>query len=454
MKAREVLTGVSRRHFLLTAGATVAAPLLLPASARSAPAGEKLSVAYVGMGGRIQGLVKHLVNRGHQAAAFCDVDLPRTDAAKKRFSSPQARAYQDYRELFDKEKTVDAVVVSTPDHWHAPIVKRAMEAGKHVFCEKPLTHTIAEARELRELARKSKVITQTGNQGSASANLRRSIELIEAGLLGEIRDVHIWHCPHGWPGDTPNLEQADPIPAGFNWDFWCGPSRVRPYKKGVYHPFKWRGWFDYGNGFVGDFCCHAFNMPVRALKLEYPSRIEVVGTKLGYDCYPASSRIRYRFPARGELAPVTIHVYDGGMYPENGELDVLLPTFGKRPRVGCLLIGEKGHLSAGLWNTECYVKLNDDKKFLGANKHEAAKAVPERIPRSAGHMDEWVNAIKGGPATYSDFDFGGHLTEIGLAGNVALRMQRDIDWDGRNMCVPSVPEAGRFVRKVNREKWL
>ncbi len=454
MKALENPHRLSRRSFLSSTGCALAAPLILPTGARGAPANEKLNIGFIGMGGRIQGLVKHLLGRGHNAAAFCDVDLPRTAAAQKRFKTPKAGAYQDYRELFDKEKSLDAVVISTPDHWHAPIIKRALEAGKHIFCEKPLTHTVAEAREMRELSRKSKVITQTGNQGSASANLRRSIELIEAGLFGQITDIHIWHCPHPWPGDTPNLDQADPIPDGFNWDFWCGPSKVRPYKKGVYHPFKWRGWFDYGNGFVGDFCCHAFNMPVRALKLEYPNRIEVVGTKLGHDCYPASSRIRYRFPARGKLGPVTVHVYDGGMYPENGELDVLLPTFGKRPRVGCLLIGEKGHLSAGLWNTECYVKLSEDKKFLHANKHEAAKAIPERIPRSPGHMDEWVDAIYGKAKTFSNFNFGGHLTEIGLAGNVALRMQCDIEWDGENMCVPGAPEANRYVRKKNREKWL
>jgi predicted dehydrogenase len=445
---------LSRRHFLSTTGCAISVPLLLPTGIRGAPANEKLNIGFIGMGGRIQGLVKHLLGKGHNAAAFCDVDLPRTDAAKGRFKAPQARAYRDYRELFDKEKSLDAVVISTPDHWHAPIIKRAFEAGTHIFCEKPLTHTVAEAREMRELARKSKVITQTGNQGSASANLRRSIELIEAGLFGQITDVHIWHCPHPWPGDTRNLDQADPVPEGFDWDFWCGPSRMRPYKKGVYHPFKWRGWFDYGNGFVGDFCCHAFNMPVRALKLEYANRIEVTGTKLGHDCCPASSRIRYRFPARGKLGPVTIHVYDGGMYPENGELDVLLPTFGKRPRVGCLLIGEKGHLSAGLWNTECYVKLTGEKKFLHAGKHEAAKAVPESIPRSPGHMEDWVNAIYSKAETYSSFDFGGQLTEIGLSGNVALRMQRDIDWDGPNMRVPGAPEADRYIRKKNRAKWL
>jgi len=393
---------------------------------------------------------------GHNATAFCDVDLPRTEAAKKHYGAAvvNARTYEDYRKLFDKEASLDAVVIATPDHWHAPIVKRALAAGKHVYCEKPLTHTVADARELRELSKKCNVITQTGNQGSASSNLRRSIELIEAGLFGQITDIYIWHNAHSWPGDTPNIDQADPIPAGLNWDFWCGPSKIRPYKDKLYHPASWRNWFDYGNGFVGDFCCHAFNMPVRALKLEYPNRIEIKGTKLGRDCYPASSRIRYHFAARGDLGPVRIHVYDGGMYPENGELDDLLLTFGKRPRVGCLLIGEKGQLSAGLWNSDCYVKLNGEKKFMGAGNHEKAKSVPQSLPRVRGHMHEWVDAIYGGPKTFADFDLGGHLTEIGLAGNVALRLQQDMEWDGKNMRVPGLPDAERYVCQEHRAQWL
>ena len=447
----------SRRSFLASTAAGCAAPLILPSGLRAAAANEKLNVAFIGMGGKIQGHVKDLMNMGHQVAAFCDVDLPRCDAAKQRHGegAAQARSYQDYRELFDKERDLDAVVVATPDHWHAPIVRRAFEAGKHIYCEKPLTHTVAEARDLRQLcAGAPEVVTQTGNQGSASGNMRRSMELILSGLLGQITDVHIWHNEHAWPGATKNLDKADPIPDGLNWDFWCGVSKVAPYKTGVYHPAKWRGWFDYGNGFVGDFCCHAFNMPVRVLDLDYAHRIEIKGTKLGQDSYPETSRIRYRFKEKGDRGPVTIHVYDGGVYPEDGELDDLVATFGKRPRVGCLLIGTKGQLNAGLWNTECYIKLNDDAKFVGAANHAAAKEVPQTLPRVKGHMNEWVDAVYGGPATFSDFEIGGHITEIGLSGNVALRMQRDIDWDGEAMKVPGAPEADQFIRKQDRTNWV
>ncbi|MFT5121482.1 MAG: putative dehydrogenase [Kiritimatiellia bacterium] len=446
----------SRRNFIATSTAAVAAPLILPSGLRGATANEKLHVGFIGMGGQIQGHVKNLVNMGHHAVAFCDVDRRQLASSQQRHGDAGAKAklYEDYRKLFEQETSLDAVVIATPDHWHLPVCKAAFAAGKHIYCEKPLTHTVGEARELRELTRESKVITQTGNQGSASGNLRRSVELIQSGLLGQITEIHIWHNDHAWPGDTANIDQADPIPQELNWDFWCGPSKVRPYKDKVYHPAKWRGWFDYGNGFIGDFCCHAFNMPVRALNLDYPDRLEITGTELGHDCYPKNSRINYHFPARGTRGPVQLSVYDGGVYPENGELDELVGTFGQRPRVGCLLIGEKGQLSAGLWNSDCYIKLNDDAKFVGWANHEQAKAVPETLPRVAGHMNEWVDAIYGGPKTYSDFDFGGHLTELGLTGNVALRMMKDIPWDGEKMQVPGMPEADRFIHTKDRTKWI
>lgn len=451
-------TRISRRHFLASTAGAVSFSVLPSGSfgADGTSPTSKLDIAFIGMGSQIQGRMSELLSLGHNAAALCDVDENQIakSRAKHGDAAAKATAYTDYRRLFEKETSLDAVVIATPDHWHATICRLALQAKKHVYCEKPLTHTIAESRRLRELSRQSDVVTQTGNQGSASPNLRRSIELIEAGIFGQITDIYIWHPVHAWAGDQARLDQSDPIPKGLNWDFWCGPSKVRPYKQGVYHPHHWRSWFDYGNGFVGDFCCHAFNMPVRALKLEYPDRIAIKGTKLGYDCYPASSRIRYRFPARGDLAPVTMHVYDGGLYPEHGELDVLLPTFGKRPRVGCLLVGEKGHLSAGLWNSDCYVKMKDEQKFRGAGTHPLAQTIPQRLPRVSSHIQEWVDAIQGGPKPFADFDLGGHLTEIGLAGNVALRLQKDIEWDGPNMKVVASKEADPFVHKTNREQWL
>ena len=243
-----------KRRTFLTAATASTAPLILPRSVFGAD--QKLNIAFVGMGGKIQGHVSRANQLGHNVVAFCDVDAGQNDRSLARHKSiaQSVKTYTDYRLLIEKEKTLDAVVIATPDHWHAPICTAAMKAGLHVFCEKPLTHTIAEARELAELSRTSKVITQTGNQGSASANLRRSIELIQAGLLGDVSNVHVWHPAHGWPSGVSRPTGKDNLPAGLNWDFWCGPSPLRPYKRGIYHPGKWRGWYDFGNGSIGDFC--------------------------------------------------------------------------------------------------------------------------------------------------------------------------------------------------------
>ena len=451
-------TTVSRRRFLAsTAGAASFSILPGRSSGDNATTpNSALNIAFIGMGNQITAPMKVILAQGHNAVAFCDVDerqIRKTKAARGNRVA-KAKEYADYRKLLEKEKSVDAVVIATPDHWHASICKAAMEAGKHVYCEKPLTHTIGEARMLRELTRRSKVVTQMGNQGSASGNMRRSIELIEAGIFGQITDIYVWHDDRPWAGAIPDLDKADPVPDGLNWDFWCGPARVRPYKNGLYHPRRWRDWLAYGNGFLGDFCCHAFNMPMRVLKLEYPERIEVKGTKLAHECYPDSCRVRYRFPARGNLSALTIHVYDGGMYPEEGELDVLQPTWKSRPRHGCLLQGERGALSVGLWNKDGYIKMNDEERFSGAGKHELAKTVPQRLPRVDGHVVEWLDAIKGGPQTFSDFETGGHLTEIGLAGIVALRLGKDIDWDGPNMQIAGSSEADPIVHRNDREEWL
>lgn len=453
MKRTNESSGLNRRLFLGATGSALIAPLILPAGTLAASPNSKLDIAFIGMGAKMQGHLENLINMGHNAVAFCDADLTRAEAAKKQYAD-NARIYQDYRNLFDRENSFDAVVVATPDHWHAPIIKNAFETRKHIYCEKPLTHTIAEAREIREMDRKSDIVTQTGNQGSASANMRRSLELIEAGLFGQITDIYIWHIAREWMGDTLDIDEADPIPAGLNWDLWCGPSLLRPYKKDLYHPKRWRDWFAYGSGFLGDFCCHTFNLPVRALKLEYPTRIDIQGENFGSECVSTNAVVDYHFPKRGDLEATNIHIYDGGRKPENNALDDLIPTFGEIPRTGCLLHGEKGQLSAGLWNTACYVKMEGDEKFVGADKHPAARQIPERFPRVRGHMIEWVDAVLEGKKTFSDFDLGGHLTEIGLAGTLALRMGESIAWDGKKMEVLGRPDAQSYIRAHQRQKWL
>ena len=444
---------MKRRTFL---AATAAAPAILPRSVFGA--NKKLNIGFIGMGGQIQGHVRNTLQFGHNAVAFCDVDPNQIDRSRNRHkdNAGNINAYMDYRLMLENEKSLDAVVIGTPDHWHAPICTAAMKAGKHVFCEKPLTHTIAESRDLRNLSRTAKVVTQTGNQGSASPNLRRSIELIQSGLLGQVSNVHVWHPAHGWPngGDRPTGE--DPVPKGMNWDFWCGPSPLRPYKSGVYHPGKWRGWYDFGNGSVGDFCCHSFNMPVRALNLKYPSEVRITKVeKAGFETYAKTVTHTFHFPAEGKRAAVNLIYYTGGVdMPPKHITDAMVGTFGSVPRVGAVVEAENGLLSSGLWNSQCYVKLNDEKKFVGGGNHGEAKKVAQTLPRANGHYREWTDAILDGGKTFAPFEIGGHLTEIGLSGIVALKLQRNLKWDGEVMKAKGIPEADALVRKKNREGWL
>lgn len=441
-------SSISRRQLLQTSLFSALSPAVMRGQSAG---GKKLRVGFVGMGGQIQGHVARVLELGHEVTAFCDVDVRQVEASRQRHGAPVAgaAAFEDYRKLLS-DAPVDAVVIATPDHWHAPVCRAAMEAGKHIYCEKPLTHTLAEARELRELAKRSKVITQTGNQGSSSANLRRSMELIAAGFFGEIADVHVWHPAHSWPSGRDRDAGSDPVPAGLNWDRWLGPAPERPYKSTVYHPGQWRGWYDFGNGSLGDFCCHGFNLPVRALQLDYPDRIEISGKGMGHESFAQSCTVRYRFPARQGRGPVRLNFYTGGDLPADEVTARLRESTGSLPSTGCLMIGEKGQLQCGLWNSDGQIRLAADSRFAWFGQHKEAVKVPESLPRSKGQIDEWIDAILGGPPVFADFNHGGHLTEIGLAGIVALRLQKDIDWDGEGMKVPGNPEADRFIRPVHR----
>ena len=448
----------SRRTFLAGASkvalAAAAAPMIVPSDVFAKdPPSDKLNIACIGMGGMMSNHVRFLASRNRQVVAVCDVDTRRGAAALAMAKGAFAKAtvYKDYRKLLEREKSVDAVVIATPDHWHAAICTAAIRSGKHVFCQKPLTHTVAEARDLGTLARRSDVVTQTGNQGSASPNFRRSIELIRAGVTGSIREIHIWHPPHGWPCGVNRPAGKDPIPGGLDWDFWIGPSPMRPYKAGIYHPAKWRGWYDFGGGSLADFCCHSFSMPVRALDLDYPERIEISGKALGKESFPTSCTITFRFPARGKREAVSIKFYTGGDMPPADVLTGVKETFGRINRTGCLLVGEKATLSAGLWNSECHLRMKDEKKFRGGSNHPTAKGVAKTLPRANGHMQEWLDACKGKGKTFSPFEFGGQVTEMGSAGIVALRLQRDITWNGPAMRVDGVPEAARLIKPEVRK---
>jgi predicted dehydrogenase len=452
---------INRRHFIYTSALAATALTTGLPSGMARPnyksPNEKLAIACIGLGGQGHSVMNELVNFQQDIVAVCDVDEDHIQATRKSFDAAtrKANVYQDFRKLLEHEKSADAVLIATPDHWHAMLCTAAIHAGKHVYCEKPLTHTVGEARQLGHLARHSKVVTQTGNQGSGSSHFRRSIELVQAGVLGSVRDIYIWHPPHGWPCGIERPIDSDPVPEGLDWDWWLGPAPTRPYKKGMYHPFNWRGWYDFGGGSLADFTCHAFSMPTRALELNYPTKIKVSGVGLGQDSFPKSCQVHFIFPAREKLAPVSIHFYTGGEMPRSEVTAGMAETFNKIPTTGCLLVGDKGALSAGLWNNECYLKMNGESEYEPAANHEAAKGVPQSLPRAPQdrHVLEWVGACKGKGRTFSPFEFGGHVTEIGAAGVLALRLGHDINWDGQAMKAKGEPAAPAWVKPQQRKEW-
>jgi predicted dehydrogenase len=449
----------SRRGFLKTSAAALGAatlgrPLILQGAPASTAANSKLNLVLIGCGGQGRGDMRGLLS-GMNLVGLCDpdegqIEKARADAQKSGSKGAQdAKAYDDYRKLLENPASFDAVLVGTPDHWHAPICKTFMKAGKHIYCEKPLTHSVAEARELRELSRTCKVVTQMGNQGSASASLRRCTELIKAGALGQIRDIYQWGI--GVTASEGSAPGEDPIPKGFNWDLWVGPSAMRSFKKDVYHPFRWRGWFDFGNGGLADFCCHAINLPMRALDLGYPERL-VVNVRDGKQIADKAA-VEFHFPARGNLVPLTLH-WQGSGKPPAPVIQPLVDVYKDKAPTGLMIVGEKGCIYTSHWNTGGLIRLEGEPRLTDVLHHPATKQVPETLPRTRGHGEEWIAACRGEGKTFSDFDTGGKLTEIGLSGIVALRTGKSLDWDGEKMAAKNAPEADRFIHTQYRAKWL
>ncbi len=448
---------LSRRGLLKSSAlgfgaAVVGGPLVMQGSAAATEANSKVTLAVVGCGGQGRSDLSELLSSGAKLVALCDPDAKQI--AKARETAAQnggdgARGFEDYRQLLDHASSYDAVLIATPDHWHAPLCKVFMNAGKHVYCEKPLTHSVSEARELRELARASKVVTQMGNQGSASSSLRRCIEIIQAGTLGQIREIYEWGI--GCTAREGSAEGEDPVPTGFNWDLWVGPSAMRPFKKDVYHPATWRGWFDFGNGGLADFCCHSINLPMRALRLGYPERL-VMNVDRSRQQPPDKPAVEFHFPARGELAPVKLYWQGNGRPPA----EVLAPVIEvhKDKDGGVLMVGEKGCIYSSHWNTGALIRLEGEPRLTDVLRHPATGDIPQSLPRSQGHAREWIDACRGEGRPSSDFDLGGKLTEIGLAGVLAIRTGRSLDWDGESMQAINAPEADHLIRTEYRPKWL
>jgi hypothetical protein len=434
---------LSRRQFIkYSTIATTAAMATAPAFLRGQNLNNKLNIATIGAGGK--GASDTDSCKSENIVALCDVDGRRLDERGKAY--PNAKLFKDWRKMLEEVKEIDAVIVSGPDHMHAPAASMAMKMGKHAYVQKPLTHSVHEARYLRELAQRQKVATQMGNQGSAESGLRRAVEVIQSGAIGPVRELHVWSNRPIWPQGIERPTETDPVPEHLDWDLWLGPAAERPFKAGAYHPFNWRGWQDFGTGALGDMACHTANMPFRALKLGYPSTIEAETSGMNKETFPRRSKIKFEFPAREGMPPLTFWWYDGGWKPNDDQLTEVRELLEKIPGSGCLMVGDKGKLfSPDDYGARFF--LLPEKQF------EGYKGPEQSIARSPGHYKEWLDACKGGPAPYSNFDIAGYLTEIILLGCVAMQVGKKLEWDGPNMRAKNAPEAAQYVKREYRKGW-
>ncbi len=439
---------ISRRHLMGAAAATAAlavVPSHVLGGARRVPPSEKLNIAGIGIGGRGAGDLDEVSTEN--IVALCDVDEAHAGRVFKKY--PNAKKWTDFRKMLDEQKDIDAVVIAVPDHLHAVIAMTAIKHGKHVYCEKPLAHCIWECRQLTVAAREAKVATQLGNQGQASEGNRLVSEVIWDGAIGPVREVHAWcNRPISQRG-IERPKETPPVPATLNWDLWLGPAKYRPYHP-AYLPFRWRGWWDFGTGVLGDIGCHQMDAVFRALKLGYPTTVEACsssmdeGPAVREETAPKASMVRFEFPERQGMPPLTLTWYDGGLMPQRPPELEEGRKFGEAD--DNLFIGDKGKM------------LNY--RLIPESRQKEYGKPPQKLPRSPGHHKEWINACKGGEPARSNFDWAGPLTEVVLLGNIALKMERQLyekglklHYDGPNMKVTNLPEANKYIRDEYREGW-
>jgi len=473
----------SRRAFLKYAGAAAAGVALTGGVGGCAPGGqplaarkpapfvtprrEKLRIAFIGTGGRGAGHLEETKDLPIECPCYCDVDTARMGAAAKLY--PHAHRYQDYREMFDKEaNNFDAVSVAAPDHHHFIAAALALQHGKHVYCEKPLTHTVWEARRLTEMARErwGKQVTQMGNQGHAMEGWRRVCAWYRARALGEIVETHTWTDRPIWPQGIGRPEGEDAVPPNLNWDAWLGPAPVRPYKgpaagddAGPYHWFNWRGWWDFGCGALGDMACHTMDVIFATLEPGPPTVVEPVAfTPVNKETYPTASIIRWEFPRRGWRRGFAAYWYDGQLRPTT---PAVMDLGRNLPQTGSLFVGTKASLviSGDYSEGARFIPDAKNKEIGPAPKDKMPELAPTVIDGhtvKAPHFAEWVMACRGEkPADYarSNFLYSGPMTETVLLGNIALRVGRRIEWDAKNLRIRNIPDASQYVTKEYREGW-
>jgi len=449
---------ISRRDFMGGAAAAAMAFTIVPRHVLGGPGGkapsEKLNIAGIGVGGRGASDLKAV--ESENIVALCDVDMNKAEGTLKRY--PNARIYRDFRKMLDKEnKNIDAVVIGAPDHIHAPAAIRAMKMGKHVYCEKPMAHTILEAREMARVARETGVVTQMGNQGHGGEGLRLTYEFIHDGAIGKVHEVHVWSDRAGtadrawWPQGIERPKESSPVPETLDWNLWLGPAPWRDYatfptKKGIgaYCPFNWRGWFDFGCGALGDMAVHNADPAFFCLDLGAPIATEAESSPVNNETFPQWSIITYYFPARGKQPPVKLVWYDGGKLPPR---PAELEEGRQMGSNGILFIGDKGKLlgpsHAGA------------PRLIPESRMKEYGRPPEMLKRSVGHHEEWIQACKDGKPqdAKSGFWYAGPFTEALLVGNLAVRLGKRIEWDAEKMRATNAPEADNYITKFYRAGW-
>lgn len=461
-KSNKLSTPLSRREFLgktAATAATAAGLMVVPRHVIGAQKDKKkkapsdtLNIGCVGVGGKGFSDVQSVSSEN--IVALCDVDATMMEkfltsdqhSPEQKAKYEKAHIYRDFREMLEREKSIEAITVSTPDHTHAVVAMMAMKMGKHVFVQKPLTHTVKEARLLRLEAEKRNLVTQMGNQGHAKEGARLVCEWIWAGAIGSVREVHVWTNRPIWPQAIDAPTEIPSCPPTLSWDLWLGPARWRPYHP-AYCPFVWRGWWDFGTGALGDMGAHLIDQPFWALKLGAPVRIQASSTKFTKDSYPLAEMVTYEFPEREGMPPVKLIWYDGGLMPPRPKE---LPR-GRRlgdEGGGCLFVGDKGMLVCSTYGEN--PRLLPDELMRDYQRPE------KTIPRSPGIHEEWIAAIKEGKKSTTDFSYSGPLTEMMLLGNIALRFKDDnvvLEWDSQNFQFTNLPEANEFLHKEYRSGW-
>ena len=440
---------LTRRQFLVHSSASLAAIQIVPGAVLglqgATPPNSRLQIACIGVAGR--GAANLSGVRGESVVALCDVDTARMASA--RSAHPQAKTFQDYRALLDQMgPSIDAVTISTPDHTHAAVAMDAIRRGKHVYCEKPLAHSIHEVRQLVQAARRHRVVTQLGNQGHSSDTIRTFREWIQDGAIGNVHTIHAASSANHCKIDQlPLLREKHPVPDSLDWDLWLGPAQHRPYHP-AYLPGKWRGWMPFGCGAIGDWVCHVVDPSFWALDLGSPIAIRAEARNYDpvrhADTFPAGSVVTFEFPARGSRGPVRLVWHDGvEKLPRPAELD----PDDQVPTTGAIVIGDRGAILHGSHGA-------GGLRLIPDAKMDAYRRPPKTLPRVPGHHADWLDAIRKGGSPGSRFDYGGPLTEIALLGIIAIRcLGTRLEWDGAAGRFTNHPPANQLLRPEFRPGW-